>query len=285
MSTEAPNWYVTKYVDRAVEVFQNKGNRLRGMVTEPGRINANTVTWMIAGKGEAVPLVRGGFGSAMNAARSNLSATMTDWQASDWVYETDIEKMTANEQEAVASACGQACGRRSDLIVINELNANSLTIIGDGTTAFTLTMALTGIETLQNADVGLDDDGQLFCGLAPLAWQQFMSYKQVNDADWMGYDGLPYKTGVRVKEWNGVRWFRIPLGYAPSSATNMYDMFMWHKRALGFGSNYEIRSTVTWENLFTGWYHNNRFSATAKLLLPPGAIRFRCASNSAITIN
>ena len=60
---------------------------------------------------------------------------------------------------------------------------------------------------------------------------------------------------------------------------------MWHKSAVGFGSNYEIRTTVTWENLFTGWYHNNRFGACSKVLLPPGVIRGRYASNSAITIN
>ena len=284
MATEAPNWYVTKFIDRAVNVFQAEGHMMRGMFTEPGRINANTVTWMIAGKGEAVPLQRGGFGSAMNAARATVSATMTDWQAADWVYETDIEKMTANEQQAVADACGYACGRRSDLIAINALNAASLTTVGDGTQPFSLVQALTAMVALQNSDVQFES-GAIFAGLPPLAWQQFLSYKQVNDADWVGYDGLPYKTGAKMKEWNGVRWFRIPVGYAPVNSSNTYDMFMWHKRAVGFGSNYEIRSTVTWENLFTGWYHNNRFAATAQVLLPPGVVRMRAASNSAITIN
>lgn len=284
MATEAPNWYVTQYVDRAVEVFQAKGHMLRGTVTEPARVHGNVVTWMIAGKGEAVPLQRGGYGAAMNASRANITATMSDWQAADWVYETDIEKMTVNEQEEVSRACGYACGRRSDLLIMNELNANSLTTIGDGTTAFSLVMALTGIQTLHSKDVDFDD-GMVFCGMPSLAWQQFISYRQVNDADWTGYDGLVYKTGVKFKDWNGVRWFRMPDSYSPVPAANQQDFFLWHKRSMGFGTNYEIRSTVTWENLFTGWYHNNRFSAQAKMLLTPGAVRFRYASNSAITIN
>jgi hypothetical protein len=283
MATEAPNWYVTQYIDRAVEVFQAKGNLLRGTVSEPARIVGNQVTWMIAGKGEATPLQRGGFGGAMNAPRSNLSQTMQDWQAADWVYETDLEKMTVNENEEVARACGMACGRRSDLLIMNELNANGVTIVGDGTTAFTLVMALTGIQLMQAADVDWAD-GNVYCGMPSLAWNQFMTYKQVNDALWVGWDGQSYKTGTKYKEWNGVRWFLMPDSYSPVPGANKQDFFMWHKRAVGFGSNYEIRSTVTWENLYSGWYHNNRFAANAKVLLPPGIIRFRYASNSDITL-
>jgi hypothetical protein len=286
MSTNAPIHYVTKYMDRATQVFQAKGHMLRGTVTDPGRIEGNQAIFPIFGKGEAQPLARGGMGSAMNASRSTVTATISDWQAADWVWETDIEKMTVNEQEQVAEACGYACGRRSDLIIMNELNANSVTMI-DGTGApFTLTMLLAGMVAMQNNDVDFDT-GDVICGLPPLQWAQFMSYKQVNDADWVGYDGLPYKAGAgtKFKDWNGVRFMRIPNSYAPVPSASNQDFFMWHKRAIGYGSNYEIRSTVTWENLFSGWYHNNRFAATAKVLLPTGVIRFRSASNSAITIN
>lgn len=284
MATEAPVWYVQKYIDKAVLVFQQRGFMLRGMCMEPSRINANVVNWMIGGKGEAVPLQRGGFGSAMNAARTTISATMADWQAADWVYETDIEKMTVNEQEVVAETCGKAIGRRSDLIIMNAMNAASLTVVDNSANPFTLAQALTMKLTLQNQDVGFEDD-ELYCGLPPLAWNQFLSYRQVNNALWVGWDGQAYKTGIRLKEWNGVRWFMSPVSYAPVPSSNNYDFFMWAKRAVGYGTNYDLRSTVTWENLFTGWYHNNRFAATGQVLLPAGVVRGRAASNSAITIN
>lgn len=285
MATEAPNWYVQKYIDRVVTVFQQKGHKLRGMFTEPARVNGNVVNWMIAGKGEAVPLARGSHGSAMNAARSTLSATMADWQAADWYYEADIEKMTANEAQAVSDACAMAIGRRADLIPIGVMNAASLTLLDAGLgNPFTLAQALAGIETLENNDVDISD-GDVYCGLAPLQWQQFMSYRQVNDADWVGYDGLPYKTGQRMKQWNGVRWFQWPIGYAPVNVTNGLDAFLWSKKAVGSAINYEPRTTVTWENIYSGWYHNSRYSATAQVLLPPGIIRLRSYSNSAITIN
>lgn len=292
MSLEAPNWYVNQYVDKAVHVYQAKGNLLRGTVSPPVKVDAKQVTWMIAGKGEAVPLQRGGFGPAMNAARTNVTATMADYQANDWVYETDLEKMTVDEQAVVSQTCGMAMGRKSDLLVMNELNTVPATLVdatggnsaAHATSPFTLVMALAGMTALENADVSVEDGG-VYCGLPPLAWQQFTSYRQVNDADWVGYDGLPYKTGMKFKDWNGVKWFRIPLSYCPVFATSVIDFFMWHKSAVGFGTNYELRSTVTWENLYTGWYHNNRFAAAVKTLLPAGVIRFRIGSDSPISIN
>jgi Phage capsid protein len=203
----------------------------------------------------------------------------------------DITKMTANEMEVVQSTCGMAIGRRSDLISIGALNAGSVTIISDGATSnstgtgFTLPMALTGIQQLQAQNVPLED-GDVYCGLPSLAWNQFMSYRQVNDADWVGYDGQPYKSGPKFKNWNGVRWWRMPDVYAPTPGpTYQQDFFLWHKKALGFGTNYEVKTVVTWENIFSGWYHNSIFAATAAILLPPGIIRFRINPLTAITIN
>jgi hypothetical protein len=176
-----------------------------------------------------------------------------------------------------------AIGRRSDLLVINELNANSLTTIGDGTTAFGLVAAITACQILQSKDVYWD--GQVYCGLPSLFWNQLLTYKQFSDAQWVGFNGLPYTKVTTAKFWNGVNWFLMPDSYAPIPAANQLDTFMWHKSAAGYATNYEVRTNVTWENLYTGWYHNNRFAAAAKLLLPEGAVRLRFASNAAITLN
>lgn len=293
MGQNAPNWYVPAFDDKATEVFQAKGNLLRGTFSTPIKKEASQVTFFVAGRGEAEPLQRGSMGGVMNAGRGILTATMQDWQAAEWAYETDLEKMSVDERAVIASQIGKACGRRADLIPINEINSATLTMV-DATNAggnansaspFTLVMALTGIRILQTNDVEFDD-GNVFCGMPATAWNQFTSYKQVNSSDWVGVDGLPYKTGRKFKDWNGVRWFRMPDSYCPVTGTSAVDFFMWHKSAVGQAVNYELRTDVTWENLYSGWYHNSRFAATAKVLLPPGIIRFRYGGNaSAITLN
>lgn len=279
----APNWYVTKYQETAILKYQAKGYMLKGTVTDAGSINGNTVKWMIAGVGAAVPLSRGDKGPAMNASRGSVQQDMQQWQANDWVYEDDIEKLTVNEMNVVSETAGMAIGRRSDLIIINELNSASLVQVGNGSTAFGLVDALTGIQKLQSVDVNWD--GDVYCAMPSLFWNQLMSFKQFNDSDWIGETDLPYTKNTTAKKWNGVNWFLVSDSYFPVPAANQLDFFMWHKKAVGFGTNYALRTNVTWENLYSGWYHNNRFSACAKVLLPEGAIRFRYASNSAITIN
>ncbi|MGJ0393035.1 MAG: phage capsid protein [Methylocystis sp.] len=296
MAIEAPNWYKTAFIDRAIHVYQPMGYMLNGMTDAPVKVEGNQIKWMIAGRAEATTQQRGSIGPAMNAARSSVTATLADYQANDWSWEYDLEKIGPDENSVIQETCGRAIGRKKDRLIISELNSlNGVTLI-DATNGgaiaanaapFTLVMALAGIVSLQQQNTMQQGD-RIVCGLPSLAFQQFMSYRQVSDADWVGYDGLPYKAGspgVKGKEWNGVYWFRLPDEYCPVYAANVLDFFMWNTRAVGFAENYELRSTITWENLYSGWYHNNRFSAVAKTLLPNGVVRFRYGNTSALTIN
>jgi hypothetical protein len=291
----APNAYVTKFVDQVTHVYQPQGYKLRGMTRPPIKVEANTVKFPIIGRGEAEPLKRGSRGPSMNASRGEVTATLQDWQANDWVFETDLEKLNWDENAVVAQTCGMAIGRRKDMLIINELNAAATTIIDmsnngavtPANASFTLVAALGGLTALENLDV-MTDEYMVFCALPPTAWQQLSSYKQFDDQDWVDYSGQVYKTGARFKMWNGVMWTRIPLSYCPVfvNGGNTYtDFFMWSSHSIGFADNYDLRTSVTWENLYSGWYHNNRFSAVAKTLLPAGIIRYRFGANSAITIN
>lgn len=290
MSIEAPNFYVTEFMDQVTHVFQPEGNLLKGCITAPINVQANTVKFPIAGRGEAVPLARGSRGPEMNASRNMVDATLADYQANDWAWETDVEKMRVQEGPVIQKTCGMAIGRKADALVISEMNAQNVVTI-DATAGatipaanapFTLAMALQVVNELDNANA---NRGERYCILPPKAWHQFMSYRQVNDADWVGYDGLPYTTGTKWKDWNGVRWMMCPKEYFPVFSAGVLDFFAWDKSAIGGVTGYNLRSTVTWENLYSGWYHNNRFSAVAKTLLVPGIIRVRFGETSSITIN
>lgn len=282
MSQDAPNWYVQQYTRQAIHKFQARGNMLKGMFMPPVKVEGSTCKFFIAGKGAATPLIRGARGGEMNASRGTVDATMQSWQANDWCYEDDLSKISVEYQGVLTDQAAMALGRRSDLIVINEINSASLTTIGNGSAAFGLVDALTGCQQLQAQDVPWD--GNVYCGLPSKAWNQFLSFKQVNSADWVK-DDLPYAKVTQAKRWNGVNWFLMPDEYAPVPSANQYDFFMWHRSAVGLGTGYDLKTTVSWENLYSGWYHNNRFSAAAKVLLPEGIIRFRYASNSAISLN
>jgi hypothetical protein len=300
MALEASNAYVTKFTDQVTEVYQPKGYLLRGLTRPPIKIEANTVKFPIVGRGEATPLQRGSRGPSMNASRTEVVTTVQDYQANDWVWETDLEKLNWDENAVVAETCGMAIGRKKDLLIINELNAAATTMVdltggnnaNASTSPMTLVAGLSAQVLMENYNI-FPSQYKVVCGMPPLAWAQLSSYKQFNDQDWVDYEGQVYKTGQRFKNWNGIYWFQLPLEYCPVYASNVggtvgnniVDFFMWASHGIGFADNYPLRSTVTWENLYSGWYHNNRFSAVAKTLLPQSIIRFRFGSASAITIN
>jgi hypothetical protein len=290
MAQEAPNHYVTQFQDSVTHVYQPEGNLLAGTVTPPIKVTGKDAKFPIVGRGEATPLVRGSRGPEMNASRTMLTATLADYQANDWAWETDAEKMMVEEGPVIQKTCGMAIGRKKDLLIINEMNAQSLVTVdatnGGANAAnvspFTLAMALQVVNELDDSNA---NRGRRYCIMPPRAWAQFTSYKQVNSADWVGSDGLPYKTGQKWKDWNGVMWRMGPKEYFPVFSANVLDFFAWDQSAIGAITGYELRSTITWENLYSGWYHNNRFSATAKTLLPTGIIRVRFGVTSPISIN
>jgi hypothetical protein len=295
MSAETLNLYVTKYENQVTHVFQPKGFYLDGLHRPPVKVEGNTVKFPIIGRGEAGPLQRGSRVTGMNASRAFVSATVSDYQAADWAWETDIEKINWDEMAAIAETCGMAIGRQKDKLIVNELNAGATTIVDasnsfgntSANSPFTLPLALAAIVALNNNNVFLDE-GQVVCIIPPLAWTQLMTYAQFSNALYVGYDGQPWKETHgphKFKSWNGVMWKMVPLEYLPVPAPGFVDCFMWHKNALGFANNYEIRTNVSYENLYTGWLHNSRFAAVAKTLLPPGLVRIRIGTAAPITMN
>jgi hypothetical protein len=283
MTQEALNHYVTQFADRVTHVYQPKGFLLNGLYQRPIDVNGSQVVWPVTGRIEAVQHQRGSKAPDSNAANTNVTAVMADYQAADWIYKVDIAKIKYDEMSVAAERVGRAAGRKRDMLLINELNASGAAILDASGAAFTLIHALTAIKTLGDNDIDWDE-GDVVCGLPPLWWQQFISYKQVNSSDWVGSDGLPYKTGQRFKRWNRVFWFEIPKSYCPIPSANNFDAFMWSKSAIGFGDQGDD-TKVSYENLYSGWLHNRLFSAVAKTIQPAGIIRLRASSNAAITLN
>jgi hypothetical protein len=283
MSQEAPTHYVTQFHDKVTHIYQPKGNYLKGMYTPPIEVNGSQIIFPFSGRIEATDLNRGSRVPDGNPALTNVTAVMKDYQVADWIYKVDVNKINYDEQAVCAQRIARAAGRKKDLLLINALNASSAATVNAAGAALTLIHLLTATQTLGDNDIEWDD-GDVVCGLPPLWWQQFISYKQVNASDWVGMDGLPYKDGRRFKKWNRVLYFELPKSYFPIPSANNFDAFMWSKSAVGWGGGGES-TVVSYENQYTGWLHNHTFSAVPKVLQDAGIIRIRAASNGAITLN
>lgn len=289
MTAQAPTWNVTQYANRAMHIYQNKGNRLRPMVTAATRISeAEKAVFWLAGKTIAKKVTRNQRNTPGNAARKKFEVPLATWRAFDTVEEYDIDRMSVDEKEIVYQSGAMALGRATDIEVYTVMKA-AKTVFDTGldfsSGPFSAASALTLCSALQDDKVPWD--GQVFCGLPSLEWNQFLGNKVVNSADHV--KNLPFTEATDTRFWNGVNWFlqveedaedlyRVP-------ASNKRELMIWHKSALGWGNHTDLQVIPQWDNYENWWTINMTAKGCATTLQEGKGIKcFRTSSNSAISI-
>lgn len=284
MSNPVPAWFQPYYTDSVTHKLQNKGFKLKGMTAAATEVVGNEVHWRIAAAVEAVLYSRGNDAVLANGDRTKVSATMETWQVYDIVYDDDLSKMTPAEMEVVTTSGARALGRRFDLQIMAALAADApAAAVTDTTNGMTLANAMQLVEAAQVAAEGEWGDTEWYCALHSRLWNQLLAYKQFNSADWVGDTVLA--TAADTRKWNGVTWFLGRNAWFPVPSANQADVFLWSKDCIGYGSNYDVRNNIVWEQPKTAYTANMRMSGKAKVLLTEGVVRGRFSTNSAIAPN
>lgn len=290
MSINAPNWFPTQYANRAMHIYQTQGNRLRPMVTQATRIEgAEKAVFWLAGKSKAYKKTRGQRNVPSNADRKKFEVPLQTWTAFDTVEEYDLDRMTVDEKEIVYQSGAMALGRATDIEIYVTM-ATALPAMSPGLDfsagAFSAAQALTLCKALQDDKVPWD--GQVYCGLPSLQWNQLLANKVVNSADHVGGD-LPFTKSTDTRFWNGVNWFlqveEDAQDLYPVPGANQQDLFIWHKSAVGWGNHTDLRVIPQWDNYEDLWTINMAAKGCATTMQEgKGIKRFRTSTNSAIAI-
>ncbi|MCG8273119.1 phage capsid protein [Aquamicrobium sp. NLF2-7] len=289
MTVNAPTWFPTQYANRAMHIYQNKGNRLRPMVTQATRIEgAEKAVFWLAGKSKAVKKTRNQRNVPSNAERKKFEVPLATWTAFDTVEEYDLDRMTVDEKEIVYQSGAMALGRATDIEIYDVMKAAKPAAdagLDFSAGAFSAANALTLCAALQNDKVPWD--GQVFCGLPSLQWNQFLANKVVNSADQV--KDLPFTKATDTRFWNGVNWFlqveEDPEDFYRVPAANKQDLMIWHKSALGWGNHTDLRVIPQWDNYEDWWTINMAAKGCATTMQEGKGIKcFTTSSNSAIAI-
>ncbi len=292
MTINANNWNTTQFANRAMQIYQQKGNRLRPTITQAMRIenNEKAVFWL-AGKTKAKKKTRRERNIPGNGERKKFEAPLETWVAFDTVEEYDVDRMSVDEKEVVYESGANALGRATDIEVYAKMNAAIAAGAVPATLdfsagAFSAANALMLCKHLQDDKVPWD--GNVFCGLPSLQWNQLLANKIVNSADHVGQD-LPFVKATDTRFWNGVNWFLFveedPQDLYPVPAADKQDLFIWHKTAMGWGNNTDLRVITQWDNYEDCWTINMQAKGCATTLQEgKGIKRFRTSSNSAIAV-
>ena len=289
MTANAPMWNTTQYANRAMHIYQNKGNRLRPTVTQAMRIenNEKAVFWL-AGKTKAKKIERRERNQPGNGERKKFEVPLATWKAFDVIEEYDVDRMSVDEKEVVYESGANALGRATDIEIYAQMatKVTSVTGLDFSAAAFNAANALTLCAALQNDKVPWD--GNVYCGLPSLQWNQLIANKVVNDSNHVGPD-LPFVKATDTRFWNGVNWFLFVEEDAadlyPVPEANKQDLFIWHKSAMGWCNNTDLSVITQWDNYENWWTVNMTAKGAASPLQDgKGIKRFRTSTNSAIAI-
>lgn len=284
-SIEAPNWYTIQYDQRVRHLLQSEGFLLRGTTDAPVSVKGNTLEFFFIGRAEAQPFgPTPERGKAANLGKTIKTVDMTDWQFYEEVRHGEPEKISPEYRSKIQQAGSMAMGRKFDRIIVEAMDgeAGNITTIGDGSVAITPIQISTGKAQINS--LGMMSQNEFFMPVPSISWEQLKLYKIFNNRDYTA-EQLLFKGKTEAALWNGVWVFQAPDEMFTSPGGNMVDTYLWNKANVGFGSNFDMQSRITYENLITAWVYNTVMSGAAKVLQPAGVKRVRININTALSIN
>ncbi|WFE91741.1 phage capsid protein [Roseibium porphyridii] len=191
-----------------MHIYQERGNRLRPTVSPAVRFKGSSkAIFYLAGKMKAEKKDRNQQNTPSGSARKKFEVDMYTWTAFDEVEEWDLDRMSIDEREIVYETGALALGRATDIEIYQVMAAKHTSAAAGldfSAGAFNAANALTLCSVLQQDKVPWD--GNVYCGLPSLQWNQLLGNKVVNSAYHVGSD-IPFVKATDTRFWNGVNWF------------------------------------------------------------------------------
>ena len=269
MSTSIAQAFVKQFEREVHEAYQRMGSKLRNTVRTKNNVQGASTVFQKVGKGTASTKARHGAVPVMNLDHTPVECTLYDFYAGDWVDRLDELKTNIDERQIIANAGAYALGRKTDELIIAELN-KSTNYAGSNSDGLTKAKVLTAFELLGEADV--PDDGQRYAVVGWKQWSQLLSIDEFANTQYVGPDELPWR-GTQAKRWLGTLW----MPHSGLQATGGVRLCHWfHKTAIGHASGADVKTDISWHGDRAAHFVNNMMSQGAGLIDPAGVVTLRC---------
>ena len=268
MATELSNNLITLYDPIVKQLYQAKGFATAGSVrTKSGE--GKTFKFPVFGKLTAEERVIGSKVVFQNAQQSQAELTVKNWTVvspTDMFEQTQVNYDDLNEH---AMAQAMACGRRSDQLIIDALEAATISKqIAVGTTGLT-------VAKIASAGYELDKDG------VPMEDRYFVAHvrgkqdllgeEKATSSDYMNIKAL---VRGEIDTFYGFKFIWLPdmvEGGLPKSSTTRYN-YAYHKQAVGYGQSMEVKSRRDWSVDYQSDVISTAFAANACVIDATGVV-------------
>ena len=120
--------------------YQRMGSKLRNTVRTRNGVK-NKTTFQKIGKGFATTKARHGNVAPMNLAHTNVSVTVEDFFAGEWVDDLDQLRINHDEMQVAQQSGAYALGRKTDELILNQMTTTT-SAHDETSNGITLTWAL-----------------------------------------------------------------------------------------------------------------------------------------------
>lgn len=272
MSTTIDQAFIKQFEREVHEAYQRQGSKLRNTVRTISGVNGSSAVFQKVGTGTASTKSTHGMVPVMNLAHSNVEVTLQDYYAGDWIDRLDELKTNIDERQVIASAGANALGRKTDELIIDQLETASTNTIADGNTGLTKTKILEAFELFGENDV--PDDGGRFCVIGWKQWSELLTIEEFVNADYVGVQNLPFASITQAKTWLGTTF--IPHSGLPIDGNDIRSCFWYHKTAVGHAAAADVQTDVTWHGDRAAHFVNNMMSQGAGLIDEAGIVVIGC---------
>ena len=242
MATSITNAFITQFEAEVHMAYQRMGSKLKNLVRTVNNVNGSSVKFQKVAKGSANTKARHAEVVAMDLSHTNVSATLTDYYAADYVDKLDELKINIDERQVIAQSAAYALGRKTDDVIIDVLkSATSIANnVNSSATGMSLIKAKNMMETFNTNDV--PDDNQRYWAVGPKQWSDLLSVDQFSRVEYVGPEQLPFANGMTAKRWMGFLFF-VHSGL--TVATDRQTL-AFHKSALGLGVGTDVKTEVNY---------------------------------------
>lgn len=276
MSTTVSNAFVTQYVEMVHQAYQAQGSKMRNTVRLQTEVEGSKCVFQMVGKGAAGKKTRHGNVPLMNLNHSNVSCTLSDWYAAEYIDKLDELKDKSDEKQVAANAGAWALGRKIDELIITKLTG-ATNVVAETASGLTKDKILQAFGTLNANDV--PDDGHRFAVVGPHQWNELLNIQEFKSSDYAG-EQYAWLKGTESRTWLGITWmFHTGL---PLDEAGMRKCYVYHRNAAGLAEGQKVQAFVDWVPEKAAHLVDHMLSAGACLIDPDGVVEIQCDDDAAI---
>lgn len=282
MAISLSNAFVTLFDAEVKQAYQGKA-QLVGAVRQRRGVEGSSVRFPKVGRGVATARVTQTDVTPMNVGFSNVTCTLSDWNAAEYSDIFSQQKVNFDERSELAQVVGAAIGRRQDQLILDALAAAS----GTGTVANSIGGSNTNMNIsklreaakILNAKNVPSDGRHIIIHANSLA--AMLEQTSVTSSDFNTVKAL---VQGEISTYMGFQFHVLgdrSEGGLPIDGSSDRTLYAFHRDAIGYAEGIAPRTEINYVPEKTSWLVNALFSAGSVAIDAEGIVKITARDTAA----